>query len=349
MDQANKRINFNKTAVDHLDVHAFPIAPGKLECSGPLLARVSFQAILLCGILMNSLCLGDDGAVFREIRDAWQARQDHSRTLRASWSRSEESPRPPGTPADPQGNDPRIEHLWISGSSLRHESDSRRFDIDGGPRGSMSWQTGTFIETYNPKDNWRNIVGSDCPAVRSSGTINRPPMSQFSGMHNRSVLCLWFRGLDEQLTYFRLSDWHICRDDRFVHPSKTIVTLRSGEENGMMTLLFLDKSKEYIPVGSQSGKWPSDNAPLRNFDECMVEVEQTTDAIKWRPTRWTSQSHSGDGQLWEVMNCQLQNLQFGEDHPESLFKVEFPQGLQIYDQTQDVAIRDVILDNRTAD
>ena len=292
----------------------------------------------ISGLRIASMCIlcactvgvADDEELLSDIRKAWQARQDHATTIYARWARSEQTSLAPDVPPDPKASEPRFETLQISDRSVRYESDSRRWDIDGGPRGSMCWQTGTYVESFNPDDGWRNVSDSDLEIVKPSATINRPDF-KFGGMKGKYVLLLWYRGADPNLSLFQFASWRVCQDSRLVHPDNEYVTLIAGELGRRMTLLYLDRSLGYLPVGSRSGKWPAENAPFRNYEECNVTVDENATVLDCRPKSWTSQFNNDTGQLSGIEVCQIQDLRIGEPIADELFKVEFPEGAPVYD------------------
>ena len=320
----------------HKTVEPFCLVPSQATLWQPnrrVLWSARTAGLMIAGVCCLCTCAvvpADDVALLSDIRKAWQARQDHTTTVYARWARSEQTSLAPDVPPDPQGSEPRIETLQISNRSVRYESDSRRYDIDGGPRGSMSWQTGTCVESYNPDDGWRRLLDSDLEVVKPSATINRPDF-KFHGMWGKLVLLLWYRGADPNLSLFEFIDWKVCHDSRFAHPDSEYVTLIAGETGRTMTLLFLDSSLGYLPVGSRSGKWPAENAPFRNYKECIVTVDENATALDCRPKNWTSQFNTATGQILGITVCQIQDFRIGEPLADELFKVEFPDGVHVYD------------------
>jgi len=194
----------------------------------------------------------------------------------------------------------------------------------------MSWQTGTYVESFNPDDGWRNVSDSDLEVVKPSATINRPDF-KFGGMKGKYVLLLWYRGADPNLSLFQFEFWKVCHDSRLAHPDSEYVTLIAGEPGRRMTLLFLNRSLGYLPVGSRRGDWPAENAPFLNYEECTVTIDENATALDCRPKNWTTHFNTATGQLFGIEVCQIQDLRIGEPIADELFKVEFPDGVHVYD------------------
>lgn len=288
-------------------------------------------AITFC-LNISSVNADDDAALLSEIRNAWQARQDHAKTLYARWIRFEEKRVNPGLPPDPLADELRFESLTVSNQSLRFEHDKRRWDIDGGPGGSSSWMTTTCIEAFNPQDGWCTVLDCGLKTISPSVTVNRPEM-KLDSMSGRYVLLLWYRGLDENLSLSEFASWRICHNSELIHPDGNIVTIMSGEAGRNVFLLFLDPSLGFLPIGSRDGSRPAENSPLLTYRECTVSVDPDSTPVECRPVGWTTHICRPSEPLSGIEVCRIQDFRIGAPITSAVFHIEHPAGVPVFDDS----------------
>ncbi len=281
---------------------------------------------ILCHIAVPSglLAQSEDEQLLEEIRAAWQQRADETPALTAEWTMDTNPDAPAGTPEDPEPM-PRTQLLEMYNDLIRVEERHRYYDIDGGPRGSMSWQTGSTLESYDPENGWRQLTGTSVSEYETA-YINRLPAA-FPGLAREYLCYLWYRGTSDAVTGAPFAEWAVCHDSRFGGFDPNIVTLIRDEPGDRVTLLYLERSRDYLPVSSRLGKRPPDNQPMLNYEECQAVLRPgDSGEPPFVPVSWVKQRFVGGSAAYRPEICTLSEIRTESSTEFDHYFVEFPAG-----------------------
>ena len=274
-----------------------------------------------------------EATLLQDIRMAWQLRQANTQKLTASWTvEGAFGFQDAAAPVDPEPT-PHHESLNLSGDSLRFERTYRYYDIDGGPRGSMSWQTSILAETFSPVDGWRKLLQNTLPTIRGSAYVNRPGMLAFTGLDRRGLFLFWFRGMIDELTLSQFDNWIVSKDPRFQSSDGSQVVLLQSNPGQQFKALYLDAALDYLPVASRHGPMPSPEQSLSEFEECSVQLDSEARMRgEIRPLVWMSQRFRNGNWGTRPTIATLTHLQLECALSDKEFVLEFPTGLEVTDE-----------------
>lgn len=264
---------------------------------------------------------------------AWQLRQSQTQRLTASWT-VEGAFLPPDSdaPVDPEPTH-RVESLNLSGDSLRFDRTYRYYDIDGGPRGSKSWQTCIQAETFSPAEGWRMLMQNSLPTIGASATVNRSPKLAFTGLDRRGLFFFWFRGLTDELTLSQFDNWIVSTDPRFQSSDGSQIVLLQSNPSQRFRALYLDPALDYLPVASRHGRMPAPEQSLSEFEECSVQLDaEARTRGEIRPLVWMSQRFRNGNGGSRPKIATLISFKFECTLSDKDFFVEFPTGVRATDE-----------------
>jgi hypothetical protein len=270
-----------------------------------------------------------------DIRSAWSARTESVPKLTCVWVKdSGPEPLPNGAPPDTE--DPAFrETLFLRGDQLRYEWSHRYYDIDGGPRGSQSWQTGTKFLSWTPDHGWRGLIASSLPVARPSAYVGRPVHMAFEGLGRERLLVFWFRGLNDALTGVSFAKWVVTDDSRFVSANPAEVVLVQETPLREWVTLTLDSSLGYLPVRCTSGPVLRPSDPQVNYTEWTVQFRKSeTGDSRVVPVSWTGQEIRNGQLARRPVNFIVQQIQFECARTDAEMVVQFPDGIEPSDESR---------------
>ncbi|MBL8820627.1 MAG: hypothetical protein JNL58_31685 [Planctomyces sp.] len=242
----------------------------------------------------------------------------------------------PSTPPD-QDPEPKTCNLYLSSRGLRIERRWRYYDIDGGPRGSMSWQSGMLTRSFTPESGWRQLLGSDLDNARPSAAINRPPSLAVAGLKGHSLFLYWFRASDAEFTLCDPNEWKITDDPGLKSSLRSTVTVVQKTKAGQIVLLDLDPARDFLPVVSRVGTDPGERQQLLNYRRCGVKFSESSDAAyPYQLSTWTSQEVRNGRPQPKVEICTLVGFTVSKHDPSTSEDIdcEFPSGIIVADESK---------------
>ena len=268
-----------------------------------------------------------------DILQAWQERRDATPALKAEWTVNGNENIQPGAPPDPEPA-PLTVKFELRDTMMRKEESRRYYDADGGPKGSMSWQTSLTTETFSPAAGFRSLGQSSVSKVIPSGETSRPPNFVAGFLTRDGLFDMWYRGQKQVETAVGSTTWTHCVDPRFGSDDPNCVTIMAVDSMSRLLLMDLDRSLGFLPIIARSGNLPPGGQPLTRYQEVTVQVNrETSTALRPVPIVWQVVEMT-DGQPTSRPSVRtLTYLAVDSSDDPAHYAVAFPENAQVLNKS----------------
>ena len=272
----------------------------------------------------------------REVERAWQARQDKVRSVRlhcrekctdTRGSLTAGMPIFPGFPNPYEGKivppedhtfETKVE-LFVQGDrELRYRYEDEYWDLD-----TQRYRRQVCLEVWNEKKHRRFTAWLE-GETKPTSSVNNSARS-FPNTPQLYPLTAVYRGMGDRFAAFRLGEFTPGRANVRIRQRPCAEWIR-GEESGSHVRLFLDPSRDHVPVRVQM---LYGQRVLMQFD---MEYRQHPEA-DWCPTEWRYQLNSTreKGRILHLTHAVVETAVFNEPIESDQFEIPYPPGTIVVD------------------